>query len=158
MSTATAKSNQAFSQGPLSDSVLELVEIMHETVPKGREPGFTVEDWAPLAKLVDEKAFERVGPFRDPLNWQGYVEMLTQWVTHSEGWEPVIKRMTEVPGRVYMECEERLTNDGKMTPFHSLSIYEFNDAGKMTRIEVYMQNDVATLRQIIEKLEQQSLV
>lgn len=150
----TGKNRDQASAGPLSERVLKLVDIMKRLVAKGREPGFTVDEWAPLAELVDVERFERVGPFRDALNWQQYAEMLTQWVTTSEGWDPVRKRMDEVGRRVYLECEERVTNDGRVEPFHSLSVYEFDDAGKLTRIDVYMQLELDKVSGLVEKVQQ----
>ena len=129
------------SKGQYTERVMKLVDIMRELVDKGRRTGVTIADWSALADLVAVDEFERVGPFHDALNWSGYTEMLTQWVNHSDGWEPIVKRITEVPGLVYVQCEEMITNGDSVDPFYSLSLYEFNDAGKIRRIEVYMQQE-----------------
>lgn len=131
--------SKALSRGRLSAEVINFVNIMKKLVDKGRSPGFTREDWAPLAEYIAKDEFIRVGPFHDALNWDEYEAFLTGWVTTSEGWNPVAKRINEAPGIVYLELDEMVTDGDRTFPFHSLSIYEFNDAGKINRIDVYMQ-------------------
>jgi hypothetical protein len=130
-------------RGEFTQRVMQLFDIMKRQVEKGKGGGVTLADWSPLADLVAVEEFERVGPFHDALDWRAYIELLSQWVNHSQGWNPVIKRITEVPGLVYVQCEEMITNGDRIDPFYSLSLYEFNDAGKIRRIEVYMQQEAA---------------
>ena len=52
-------------------------------------------------------------------------------------------RGLEAPGIVYLELDEMVTNGDHTFPFHSLSVYEFNEAGKIRRIDVYMQQPSA---------------
>jgi len=141
MNDAVAIEQNNVSKGQYTERVMKLVDIMRGLVDKGKCTGVTTADWSPLADLVAVDEFERVGPFHDALNWSGYTEMLTQWVNHSDGWEPVVKRITEAPGLVYVQCEEMITNGNSVAPFYSLSLYEFDDAGKIRRIEVYMQQE-----------------
>ena len=126
--------------------VMQLFDIMKRMVEKGRQGGVTPDDWSVLAELLAIQEFERVGPFHDAVDWPAYVQLLSQWVNHSQGWDPVIKRITEVPGLVYVQCEEMITHGDRVDPFYSLSLYEFNDAGKIRRIEVYMQQEAAAPR------------
>jgi hypothetical protein len=137
----TTEKNSA-SAGQLIDRVRQLVAIMASLVEKGKQSANVVEaDWAALGDLVDIASFERVGPFHDAMDWAAYTAMLTQWVNHSEGWNPVVKRMAEAPGLVFAQCEEMITRGDTVSPFYSLSMYVFNDALKITRIEVYMQQE-----------------
>ena len=126
-------------KGPLTTQVIDFVNTMKTLVEKGRQPGFTREDWAPMAEFIARDEFVRVGPFHDKLDWDEYEAFLTEWVVTSEGWNPVAKRINEAPGIVYLELDEMVTDGDTTFPFHSLSIYEFNDAGKICRIDVYMQ-------------------
>jgi hypothetical protein len=131
------------SNGEFTQRVMTLFDIMKRLVEKGKQGGVTYDDWSPLADLVAVEEFERVGPFHDAVDWRAYTALLSQWVNHSQGWNPVIKRITETPGLVYVQCEEMITNGDRVDPFYSLSLYEFNDAGKIRRIEVYMQQEAA---------------
>lgn len=129
----------AISNGPLSQRVQQLVDVMRNNLVKAMKEGVQEADWAPLRDLIAVEEFERVGPFRDALDWQGYVQLLCQWLNHSEGWDPVMKLRVEADGVVFMQCEEMITNGDRVDPFYSLSIYRFNDQGKIKRLEVYMQ-------------------
>lgn len=128
--------------GNHTESVNTLVQIMKKLVDRGvAESSVTESDWQELDCVVDTKAFERIGPFHDIVDWPGYVKLLTGWVNHSEGWDPVVKHMSEAPGVAFMQCEEMITDGDTVFPFYSLSMYEFNDAGKIQRISVYMQKE-----------------
>lgn len=126
-------------KGPLSATVIDFVNEMRRVIDRGRSPDFTREDWATMAEYIAKDEFVRVGPFHDELNWENYETMLTEWVTTSDGWNPVAKRLDEAPGIVYLELDEMVTDGDRTFPFHSLSVYEFNDAGRIQRIDVYMQ-------------------
>ena len=133
-------------RGEFADRVMQLFDIMKRLVAKGRQGGVILRDFSPLADLLAVEEFERVGPFHDALDWPAYIQLLSQWVNHSQGWDPVIKRVTEAPGIVYVQCEEMITHGDRVDPFYSLSMYEFNEAGKIRRIEVYMQQEAAAPR------------
>ena len=49
----------------LSRKVLEYSQIMKRLVDSARQPGFSVESWAPLVELVAIDEFERVGNFKE---------------------------------------------------------------------------------------------
>lgn len=131
------------SNGPLAERVLEFVRIMKEIADKGKQPGFSNDDWAPLEEMVEVNDFLRVGPFHDAMHWPEYKDMLTQWVTTSEGWRPVPveKSLRETQDAVYYQLEEMVTKGNKEEPFYSMTMYEFNDAKKIMSIQVYMQVD-----------------
>lgn len=124
------------------DSVHTLVQVMKKLVDQGvATQDVSESDWNLLAPVVDTAAFERIGPFHDIVDWRGYVQLLTDWVNQSEGWDPVVKLITESPDAVFMQCEEMITNGELVFPFYSLSMYEFSSAGKIRRISVYMQKE-----------------
>lgn len=134
--------NNSPGTGALIDRVTQLMAIMRNLVDKGKQSADVVlADWAALGELVDTASFERVGPFHDAMDWAAYTNMLTQWVNHSQGWNPVVKRIVQAPGVVFAQCEEMITQGDTVFPFYSLSMYEFNEALKITRIEVYMQQE-----------------
>ena len=95
-------------------------------------------DDSPLAELIDIENFLRVGNFKEVMNWQEYVAFLTGWASSSE-WDCSFKRVTESGNTVFLELEERSRIGDFSNSVNSASIYEFDDGGKITRIDVYLQ-------------------
>jgi len=119
-------------------AVLEYGRITKRVVDSAKQPGFSAESWAPLAELVATDSFERVGNFKEVMTWDEYVAFLTRWAPTAE-WECSFKRVTETPNLVFIELEERSTDGGVTTAVNSLSVYEFDDTGKIRHIDVYLQ-------------------
>lgn len=123
-----------------SRAVLEYSMVVKRVVDEAKKPGFSVESWAPLAKLVDVDEFQRVGAFKEVMNWTDYADFLTNWAVSSE-WECSLRRLAESSGVVFLELEERLKMGDVSTVVNSSSVYEFNDAGKIQGVYVYLQMD-----------------
>ena len=122
----------------LSRKVLEYSLIMKRLVDSAKRPGFSVQSWAPLAELVAVDEFERVGNFKEVMNWRDYVGFLTNWAMTSE-WECSFKRITESGKVVFLELEERSRTGGHKSVVNSVSVYEFNAAGKIRHLDIYLQ-------------------
>ena len=122
----------------LSQTVLDYSTLMKGLVDEAKLPGFTTESWAPLAELIDTENFVRVGNFKEVMNWGEYVSFLTNWATASD-WESTFKRVTETGQVVFLELEERSRIGDFSNSVNSVSVYEFDSAGKITRIDVYLQ-------------------
>jgi hypothetical protein len=122
----------------LSRTVLDYSLITKRVVDSAKQPGFSVESWAPLAELVAVDEFERVGNFKEVMDWGEYVGFLTRWAPTAD-WACSFRRITETPNLVFLELEERSTLDGVTTAVNSLSTYEFDDAGKVRHIDIYLQ-------------------
>ena len=122
----------------LSRKVLEYSMIMKRLVDEAKKPGFSEKSWAPLAELVDVQNFERVGNFLEQMNWPDYVAFLTRWAMGSE-WECSFKRVTENDGVVFLELEERSRVGDHKSVVNSSTIYEFNSAGKLRHLDIYLQ-------------------
>lgn len=122
----------------LSRTVLEYSRITKTIVDLAKLPGFSVENWGPLSDLVDTDAFERVGNFKEVMDWSQYIDFLTNWAGSSE-WEGSFKRITETSGLVFLELEERSIVGDFTSIVNSVSVYEFNDSGKIRHIDVYLQ-------------------
>ncbi|GAA2725029.1 hypothetical protein [Actinocorallia aurantiaca] len=122
----------------LSRKALEYGLTTKRLVDGAKSPGFSTADWAPLAELVAVDEFERIGNFKEVMNWQEYVEFLTGWATSAD-WECSFKRVTEKPGLVFLELEERSRIGDYKSIVNSVSVYEFNEAGKIRHIDVYLQ-------------------
>ena len=68
----------------LSRKVLEWGLTTKRLVDRAKQPGFTAESWAPIEEMVAVDEFERVGNFKEVMNWNEYVEFLTKWAPTSE--------------------------------------------------------------------------
>jgi hypothetical protein len=118
--------------------VLEYSLIMKRMVAEAKLPGFSQECWAPLAELIATDEFERVGNFKEVMDWKGYVEFLTAWATACE-WDCSFKRITEVGNLVFLELEERARAGDVSNVVNSLSLYEFDDTGRIRHVDIYLQ-------------------
>ncbi|MGO8850733.1 hypothetical protein [Mycobacterium sp.] len=120
---------------------LEYALTTKRLVDDAKQPGFSAASWAPLAELVATDEFERVGAFKEVMDWPAYVDFLTNWATSSE-WECSLRRVTETSGVVFLELEERSLIGDFSNAVNSLSVYEFTDAGKIRRIDLYLQMEL----------------
>ena len=121
-----------------SRAVLDYSLIVKRVVDSAKQPGFSTASWAPLAELIDTAAFQRVGNFKEVMNWQQYIDFLNNWAPNAD-WECSFKRITERENLVFLELEERSETQGFSSVVNSLSVYEFNSAGKIVRVDVYLQ-------------------
>ena len=121
--------------GPLTRKVLEYEQTMKGLVPAVKAPA----DWAPLAEFVAADEFERVGTWLEVMNWQQYSEMLTQWASATAKFETTLRRVSELPGLVYFEIEERHFHGDSATVVNSMTVFEFNGDGKIRHLDVYLQ-------------------
>ena len=96
-------------------------------------------DWAPLAEFVAVDEFERIGTFLEVQNWQQYTEMLTQWASAIASFETTVRRISESRGLVYFEVEERHFRGGDVNVVNSMTVFEFDDDGKIRHLDVYLQ-------------------
>jgi len=130
-----------------SRKVLEYSLLMKRLVDEAKQPGFSAASWAPLAELLAVDEFERVGNFKEVMNWQDYVGFLTNWAVSSE-WECSFKRVTESGGVVFLELEERSKTGEYRSVVNSMSVYEFNAAGKIRHIDIYLQMELPPLEML----------
>ncbi|HEV7760590.1 MAG TPA: hypothetical protein VGO78_16415 [Acidimicrobiales bacterium] len=121
--------------GPLTRKVLEFERVMKALVPTAQGP----DDWAPLAELVAVDEFERVGTFLEVQDWSQYMTMLTRWASATARFETTVRRIAELPGRVYYEIEERHFRGDDVTLVNSLTVFAFDDAGRIRHLDVFLQ-------------------
>lgn len=130
-----------------SRAVLEYSQTMGRLVKSAKDPGFAVDSWAPLAELIAVDEFVRIGPFKEVMNWDEYVEFLTNWAKSSD-WDCSFKRLTETADVAFLELEERSRIGDFSSVVNSASVFEFNADNKIRYIAVYLQMqlpDPATL-------------
>ncbi len=125
----------------LSRKVLQYSECFLSIVNRIKKPGFSDADWAPLEALVDLSKFRRQGVFlgatAESSNWQHYKELLMKY-GGATSWEGTLRRITEVPHLVYLELEERNSRDGVMDVSNTVTIYEFDPAEQLVKLDVYV--------------------
>lgn len=121
--------------GPLTRKVLDYEAAMERLVPVAKSPN----DWAPLAEFVAVDDFERIGTFLEVHNWRQYTEMLTQWVAATPKFETTLRRVSELPGLVYFEIEERHFRGDRVDVVNSMTVFSFNETGKIRYLNVYLQ-------------------
>lgn len=122
----------------LARKVLEYSQVMKRLVVEAKQPGFSDESWAPLADMVAIDEFERVGNFKEVMNWPEYVGFLTSFATSTD-WDCSFKRITETPDLVFLELQERIEIGDFTSVVNSLSVYEFDGAGKIRHLDIYLQ-------------------
>jgi len=122
-------------RGPLTTAVLDYTATMEGLVPTAR----TADDWARLERLVAVEEFRRVGTFLEVQDWRQYTEMLTQWARSIDRFETTVRRISEVTGLVYFEIEERHHRGPEVNVVNSLTVFGFDDHGKVRHLDVYLQ-------------------
>lgn len=125
----------------ISRAVIQYSEAFTQIVEKAKSGSLSEADWAPIEQLVDVEAFERVGVFLAPpaevIGWNQYKSYIAQYAGGTS-WEGTLRHITEQPGRVILELEERNTRGGMTDVSNTVTIYEFNDAGKLRHLDVYV--------------------
>jgi hypothetical protein len=121
--------------GPLTRKVLDYDQALRRLVPTATTP----DDFAPLTRFVAVDEFERVGTFLEVQDWEQYVEMLTRWAGHTASFETTVRRISELPGLVYYEIEERHRRGEDVHVVNSLTVFEFDEDGKIRHLSVYLQ-------------------
>lgn len=121
--------------GPLARTVIQYQEVIKQLVPTARTP----QDWAPLAEFASVEHFERIRAFLEVHDWQQYTEMLSQWACSIDTFETTVKRISEVPGLVYFEIEERHVRNQRAHIVNSMTVFEFDADAKIRHLTVYLQ-------------------
>jgi hypothetical protein len=126
--------------GPLSRKVLQYSMTYKQVTDAAKGSKITPADWAPLAQLVAVDEFERVGAQKEVMDWATYTAFVSEYA-NSATWDGSFRRITEVPGLVFLELEERGGgHDGSHSyKVNTITVYEFNDAGKLKHLDVYIQ-------------------
>ncbi len=99
---------------------------------------YSEDEWDALDELVVKDQFERIGNFKEVMTLDDVKTFLKKWCLTSD-WEGSFKRVTEHDNVVFLELEERNTYNGETTVVNSVSVYEFNEEGKIRHLDVYLQ-------------------
>jgi len=127
--------------GPLSRKVMQYGDIIERTVKAAKEPGFGESGWDELAALMDTAKFRRVGNDKVDMGWDVYRGLLTMWATTTD-FRSEFRRISEVGACVFLELTEHNCPRGQAeSVVNSLSLYEFDEAGKLVHLDIYLQHD-----------------
>ena len=122
--------------GPLTKKVIEYQDTVKRLVPTAKSP----EDWvAPLCEFIAVDGFERIGPFLDVQNFTQYTEMVNGWARGTQDFDTTVRRISELPHRVYFEVEERHQIDDMKIVVNSMTVFEFGEDGKIHHLDVFLQ-------------------
>ena len=124
----------------LSRLVLQYADNFARIIKQRKGGSLSESDWAPMEELVDIDNFQRVGILLtdkvEVATWQQYRAQLDQFCSIAS-WEGTLRRITEVPGLVFLELEERITIGNVMDVYNTVTIYQFNQANKLAKLDVY---------------------
>jgi hypothetical protein len=125
----------------MSQAAIQLTRIFEKTVSEAKASGHLRDrQWKESAALLDTANFVRVGNFMDRQSWPEYAAILTKFVESGhEIWCRFI-RINEVGNLVFLELEEHVVIGDKDDMFNSLTVYEFNDEGKIRHLDVWHQH------------------
>ncbi len=125
----------------LTRKVLQYSEAFSIVIEKARTGALTDTDWEPFEQLVDTAGYVREGVFLGPqaevIDWTTYKRYITQYGGFTL-WEGTLRHVTESPNRVILELEERNTSNGVTHVSNTVTVYEFNEAGKLHHLDVYV--------------------
>ncbi len=125
----------------LARKVLQYAERFSDLVTTLKQRNLTDADWAAMEELVDVENFRRHGVFLGDLmeqsTWQEYKAIINQYGGMTS-WEGTLRRITEVPGLVFLELEERNTRGGVIDVSNTVTIYQFNGDDKLIKLDVYI--------------------
>jgi limonene-1,2-epoxide hydrolase len=95
-------------------------------------------DWGPVSELVATDEFIRVGAYMEVMNWKEYTAFLSEWAG-STRFESTVHRITEIGQIVIKEIEERHHKGDEFIRKNVLSVFEFDDAQMIRRLDIYEQ-------------------
>ena len=122
----------------LARRALDYTRTMKVLVDAAKDPDFSPGRWSELAAFVDRRGFERVGNFKEVMAWDEYVAFLDGWARTSR-WECSFKRVIQGRDVVLLELEERSVVGSAASTVNSVSVYEFDAAGKIRHLDIYLQ-------------------
>jgi hypothetical protein len=123
----------------LPRKVLEYSLTFNRMFEEKRAGRFSAQSLNALAQFVDVDKFERIGNFLEVMTWPQYSAFITRWIEGGAEWEGSFKRVSEYDGVVFLELEERSRQAEHTSVINSNSVYEFNAAGKIVHLDIYLQ-------------------
>jgi len=104
---------------------------------RGKDNGYSPDEWLGLKDLVTDD-FERIGTFKEVMTCDQMIAFLQKW-SPTQDWEGSFKRVSEYDNVVVLELEERVKDDSEWSAVNTVSVYEYNEEGKLRHLDVYIQ-------------------
>jgi hypothetical protein len=98
---------------------------------------YSPDEWLGLRDFVTDD-FERIGNFKEVMTFDDMVRFLQAW-SPAQHWEGTFKRVSEHENVVFLELEERVGVGAEQVAVNSISVFEFNEAGKIRHLDIYLQ-------------------
>jgi len=98
---------------------------------------YSPDEWLGLKDFVSDD-FQRIGNFKEVMTFADMVGFLQAW-SPTQHWEGSFKRVSEVGDVVFLELEERVGNGAEQTAVNSVSVFQFDAAGKIRHLDIYLQ-------------------
>jgi hypothetical protein len=139
--TASIWTDPAAVSGRYARRTLEYGDAVERIVNRATAPGFEPSEWDELTGFIDVARFERVGNDKAAMGWDVYRQLLTGWASHTASYVKIFRRVAEVGNVVFLELEERnVGRDGAESVVNSCTVYEYDDAGKLVHLDIYLQH------------------
>jgi len=122
----------------LSQKVIDYFDTIARLVKRAKQPDFSQKEWDALAALIAVDSFERAAANKGSRTWQEDVVLRSQW-SGTIDFDTEIRRMKEVGNLVYVDLVETITANGKTNIVNTLAVFEFDMAGKISRLLTYQQ-------------------
>ena len=127
--------------GRFALNCLAYTDCIKRTVDAAKQPGFKEAGWDELAALLDVDTFERVGNDKVAMGWEAYRGLLMKWATTTHFWAE-FHRICQVGNLVFLNLTEHNTPvGGAESVVNSLTSYEYDDAGRLVRLGIFLQHD-----------------
>ena len=121
-------------KGPMSEVALKYSILMRDLLIEAKKKPMTEADWGPISDLIDTENFQPMGNFREMVNWQQYLGLITPWA-NEQHWDFIAKGYTEGEDYAIQELTEFADYPALID---SVSIYRFNKDLKIIGLEIYI--------------------
>lgn len=98
---------------------------------------YSPEEWVGLKQYAADD-FQRIGNFKEVMSFSDMIGFLQAW-SPTIHWEGSFKRVSEHDNVVFLELEERVGTGAEQNAVNSVSVYEFDAAGKIRHLDIYLQ-------------------
>lgn len=139
--TAASWTDRDAVDGDHARRVLAYTDCIKRTVDRAKQPGFDDSGWDELAAMLDTATFRRVGNDKADMGWAVYRNLLTLWATTTD-FRADFHRISEAGNRVFLELTEyNHPRGGAETVVNSCTVYQFDEAGKLVHLDIYLQHE-----------------
>jgi hypothetical protein len=106
---------------------------------------YSPDEWLGLRDFVSAD-FQRIGNFKEVMTFAEMVGFLQAW-SPTQDWEGSFKRVSECGNVVFLELEERVGSGAEQTAVNSVSVFQFDAAGKIRHLDIYLQAAIGSVEQ-----------